>query len=47
MERQYSKHRPPSPLVHAPMDLSSTKSHYGDDAVIAQALPGQTQHQGI
>ena len=24
-----------------------TNSHYGDDAVMAHALPGQAQHQGI
>jgi hypothetical protein len=29
------------------MDLTCAHSHYGDDAVNAQALPGQTQHQCI
>lgn len=29
------------------MDLSYASSHNSDDAVIAQALPGQTQHQGL
>lgn len=37
----------PSPLVHAPMDLPCAHSHYGDEAVNTQALPGQTKHQGI
>lgn len=29
------------------MDLSYASSHNSDDAAIAQALPGQTRHQGL
>ncbi len=29
------------------MDLTYANSHNGDDAVVAQSLPGQTQHQSL
>ena len=29
------------------MDVSFVHSHYGDDAAIADSLPGQSQHQGM